>query len=355
MRWRLLLIASVFCAFAKVGAVILFRSGDPAENTSAPAGDLADSGWQYQGFWGGFTGTPIAPHFFLSAQHIGHQGSFSWNGVAYRVVAKFDDPRSDLAILQVAEPFPFFAPLYSRLDEVGQRIAEFGRGRQRGAARMIDGVLKGWDWGGLDRVLRWGENKVAGVIPYGAENELLYADFDENGLANECHLAEGDSGGAAFINDAGTWKLAGINFAVDGPLYHGAAGEGEFTAALFDARGYYYRDRNGIYVLIEGANPAPTALYPTRISRRLPWIATTVAAPVLAREGTDLTLTYTKFVMPESDLVYRVEQSTDLASWTTAPTTEDAQPPIGSVQIVKARVPVGGTTKLFLRLRISRP
>ena len=55
-------------------AVILFRTADPAANTTAPTGGLSGSGWQFEGLWGSFLGTPIAPHFFLSAKHVGQAG-----------------------------------------------------------------------------------------------------------------------------------------------------------------------------------------------------------------------------------------------------------------------------------------
>jgi len=44
-----------------VHGVILFSTGDPEANITEPAGVLAGSGWQYQGFWGASLGTPIAP------------------------------------------------------------------------------------------------------------------------------------------------------------------------------------------------------------------------------------------------------------------------------------------------------
>jgi hypothetical protein len=337
-------------------AVILFRTGDPAENTTAPTGDLANSGWQYEGYWGAFTGTPIAPHYFISAEHFGHQGPFVFGGVTYTVIAEHKDPRSDLTILQVLEPFPSFAPLYSRFDEVGQRIAEFGRGRRRGAELRINDVLKGWKWGDFDptsRLLRWGENVVSGTYPYGLENELLRASFDQNGLPNECHLAEGDSGGAAFINDNGTWKLAGINYAVDPVYFFNDNNEAvALNAALFDARGYYDHENNS-YVLITGDAPVPTSFYPTRISRRLHWIAQVIAAPVLTKAGDAIQFTFTKLVIPETDLVYTVEQSTDLAQWSPALAPLEVVATNASVQTVKATFSAA-ETPIFVRLRITK-
>jgi hypothetical protein len=42
-------------------AVILYGTGDPTANISAPAGALANSGWQYEGQFGDFLGQPSLP------------------------------------------------------------------------------------------------------------------------------------------------------------------------------------------------------------------------------------------------------------------------------------------------------
>src|SRR5215472_15737649 len=77
-------------------AVILFGSGDPAYNTTPPTGALTNSGWQYEGQWGGFLDTPIAPHYFLAAQHIGGSvgQTFTFKGSNYTTTAYYDDPNS---------------------------------------------------------------------------------------------------------------------------------------------------------------------------------------------------------------------------------------------------------------------
>ena len=79
-----LVVVCLITANAVTVRAVLFQStGDPAYNTSAPSGALANSGWQYEGFWstsvevstnvyavGNFLGTPIAPRFFITATHI---------------------------------------------------------------------------------------------------------------------------------------------------------------------------------------------------------------------------------------------------------------------------------------------
>ena len=51
-------------------AVILYGTDDPSANTTAPTGELAGSGWQYQGYFAGFLGTVIASNYFVTSNHI---------------------------------------------------------------------------------------------------------------------------------------------------------------------------------------------------------------------------------------------------------------------------------------------
>ena len=67
---------------------------------------------------------------------------------------------------------------------------------------------------------------------------LLRSAFDENGLANECTLSNGDSGGGAFISDGGVWKLAGIHYARRRSFYTAPSASTQFDAALFDMFGF---------------------------------------------------------------------------------------------------------------------
>lgn len=115
-------------------AVILFGSGDPTYNTTPPTGALQNSGWQYEGQWGGFLGTPIAPQYFIAAHHVGGSvgQTFTFNGVSYTTTAYWDDASSDLRIWKVNGVFPTYAPLYATNDEIGKMLVDIGRGTQRG-------------------------------------------------------------------------------------------------------------------------------------------------------------------------------------------------------------------------------
>src|SRR5436853_1895564 len=114
-------------------AVIVFSTGDPVYNTTAPTGTLTNSGWQYQGTWGVYLGTPIAPKYFLTAGHVGGSVGdlFHFRGVDYSTTASFQDTNSDLIVWRVCGAFPDYASLYSLSHESGKTVTVFGRGTQR--------------------------------------------------------------------------------------------------------------------------------------------------------------------------------------------------------------------------------
>ena len=268
----LAMVALLLCA-SRVEGIILYRTGDPPANTAAPAGTLVNSGWQYEGTFGNYLGTPIAPHFFITAEHIGQDSDkLVYRGANYTIVKSFDDPGTDLRIYQVAQRFNLFAPLYTGSDEVGKHLVVIGRGTQRGTEVRSSGNLRGWAWGQSDTVQRWGENVVSAIKQRPPGGDMLYALFDKPGLPNEAHLSNGDSGGAVFLDDGGVWKLGGINYDVDGAFYTGPNGAGSFLAALFDQRGFYDENRN----FVSSNAPKPSGFYASRISSRFEWIDSVV-------------------------------------------------------------------------------
>jgi hypothetical protein len=380
-----LLAAFLAFSLATARAVILFRTADPSANTTVPSDDPAGSGWNYEGQFGSFLGTPIAPHFFLTAKHIGQAGSvFTFGGTNYTLITHFNDPFSDFSIWEVVEAFPTFAPLYTNANETGLRLVVIGRGTQRGGG-VFNPDLRGWSWGASDSVPRWGENLVADIVNFSSgPDDAIYATFDQNGLPNESHLSSGDSGGAVFIEDGTTWKLAGINYAVDGHFYPDTSGNGAFDAALFDARGYYYSDGANppTYTQITGPDPVPSGFYATRVSSKLAWIYSMIdptgdangnglsnlldyalvlnsvpqpgygMTPVLVENGF-LELVYRK-VLNAPSLQYQVEQSSDLVSWTPANSQDEIVRTDENVQTINAKVSIGSNTQMFLRLRITQ-
>ncbi len=321
-----------------VRAVLFESTGDPAYNTSAPSGALTKSGWQYEGFWstslelstnlyaaGNFLGTPIAPQFFITAAHI--YGStndvFVFHGVAYHPVAQFTSLDSDLSIWQVAETFPYYAPLYTSSGEANSPVAVFGRGTQSGEPVVVGGQTNGWLWvEPSDSVERWGESQVSSITNGGTGvGDLLRCTFDAGVGSNACDLSEGDSGGGLFIEDGGVWKLAGINYGVDGPFSNAVNGTA-FNASLLDVRGLF-AEISGSWQFMSGAQPIPTAFYSTRISANLDWIESVInfdlGPDLLVAEvpgnGNDAQISFAT----DSNHVYYVESTGDPANgpWST--------------------------------------
>src|SRR5205823_3380694 len=158
-----------------------YDTGDPNKNTTAPTDALANSGWQYEFNFRGFLGTPVAPHYFLSAAHLDGSNppslanTFTYNNVTYNTVAFSDGAHAkdfgDLRLYKVDNTFDSYASLYSPTDglefdnsivtgDKGKSVVVIGRGRQRGSDITVGGNLKGWNWGLYDQVQRWGQNKV---------------------------------------------------------------------------------------------------------------------------------------------------------------------------------------------------
>lgn len=259
---------------ARAEAVILYRSS--IRNKSEPTGSNANSGWKYQGNWGGgFLGTAIGKNYFITAGHIGGGvgQNIYYQGKNYPAIAMYDDPSTDLRIFKINGSFPNWAQIYTGTSETGKRAMVFGRGTGRGTAVTKNGVTKGWKWATQDKVKSWGENNVAGFYnPGTGYGSLLKFSFNKGGLTNEGALSTGDSAGGVFINDNGTWKLAGINYLVEGPFsFTGSNGSG-FMASLYDKGGLYLGGDNAWKYNTDTTADNPGNWYATRISSRSSWI-----------------------------------------------------------------------------------
>lgn len=273
---------AVGLAFAALGlpgrAVLFYSTASLDFHTTAPPGDFAEGGWQYQGNWRGYGGTPIASNLFLTARHVGGTvgESFWFDNQAYPTIASYPDDVSDLVVWKVCGTFPRFAPLYTGSDELHRTCLLFGMGLGRGTrVEIAEGTgtrLCGWRWGTGAGRLRWGANTVSGIADTKSlTNSLLSIDFNAGAGANEAALASGDSGSSLFIKQGEKWALAGVNYAVDGPFNTTNAGTG-FSASLFDARGLYYWSNDTWTLVPNTATAQPGASYATRISARLDWL-----------------------------------------------------------------------------------
>lgn len=268
MRWLCSFgIVALLSLPVPAGAVIL--SSSAARNTAAPTGALAPSGWDSQGLWRGFLGTPISKKYFITAGHIGGGvgENFQIAGRRFVTTAVWDDPNSDLRIYSVNKRFDTWAPLYTGTKELGKVGVLFGRGTQRGDVVTVNSQPAGWAWGIQDTVKSWGTNTIDTIINGDAgEGQLLQLDFDLTGTAQEGTLSTGDSAGGIFIYDKTDqrYKLAGLSFSVDGP-FRLAPNSGDFQASLFNLQGVYYNGQR-----VNDAQPG--RFFATRVSSNLSWI-----------------------------------------------------------------------------------
>jgi len=340
-----LCIFSLLLGTPHAGAVIFQSTSDPGYNTSAPTGALTNSGWQYQGLWLNFLGTPIAPQYFITANHVGGTTNdvFFFNGRPYHPVAAFKTFDSDLAIWRVQETFPSYARLYSSSNETNQHLIVFGRGTQRGAPVVVGGQTNGWFWGAPDGVQRWGENDVAAITNLGVGvGDMLRVIFDGNDGSNECHLSDGDSGGGVFIQEDGVWKLAGINHGVDGE-FSNAVDAAVFTAALTDRRGLFQQTSTSDWIPINGALPVPSAFYSTRVSANLDWIYSVIdfnldrdlPTPTSLRIGSNVLVSF----VSATNRVYFVQQTTNAVDGEWITFTNDVSGTGGTVTVVDPNAP----------------
>ena len=257
---------------------------EPGRRVAPQSGPAAHCGWQYEGEWGAFLGTAIAPHFFLTAKHVGGAigQAFQFQGRGYTTVEVIRSPDSDLAVWRVEETLPTFAPLFTGNDEVGRSVVVFGRGTARGIPITIGGKPRGWRWGDADHAISWGRNVVVGVTadpphadgatpaPHLSNPRLIFTFDARDGAESTCHISTGDSGGGIFTPVGDTWQLAGIVWGFAGGFAASKTDSVGFNAALFDCRGFYLATSIAASpeqsTPIAGEAPVPGEWYATRVS-----------------------------------------------------------------------------------------
>lgn len=265
-------------------AIVLYDTDNPLANTTAPTGDYADSGWAWQGRYGAFLGTMIGEQHFITARHIGVQGSgtfvstAAFNGAAdvtYTIdtaanggAGFWDIAGTDLRVFKINETFSTWAPIYTGGAEVGSTLVTFGRGAPRGAEVTLGPDLHGWRTTTSDGVARWGANVVTSAFS-SVVGDLLAAQFNAVSGQHEATLSHGDSGGGVFIQVGSDWFLAGVNYAADGNFdTNNTTGDGSsFSAALFDKGGFYQGSDATFWTYhTDTLADKPTQMYASRIS-----------------------------------------------------------------------------------------
>jgi hypothetical protein len=245
---RLALLAALLLPAPPASAVII-ASGDGTGNTSAPPDD---PGWDYAGSRG-VSYVYLGNGWVLTATHVVTQdfqvnAGSKWlcpvDGTEH-VFHNSDGTETDLKAFRVTgyvegDTFHCKNPGWPDLPPLAlvdsppppdSDLVLIGHGRDRG-----DPVANGWLWANT-KTTRWGTNLLDGYWlglqdPQGRPNDYFSTSFTEHGpqvTEHESQAANGDSGGAVFVDTGSGWALAGIMSTV---TTSGAALWGDLTFAV---------------------------------------------------------------------------------------------------------------------------
>lgn len=272
-------------------AIIVFQ--DPGRLTTMPTlGGGVQPGWQYLGQYGSFTGIPIGPRAWVTANHVvgGSTGVLNYNNAGttgtISYTSTFAGNSGDLAVMTLNSDQPSFtswATVWSNPNTLvaNQAVYMYGRGTARGSVVTNDtptpNTEKGWNWGTNDGVQSYGTNNIDGFAVDGSNNYYLAMSFTKptvgNGLPDtEGIYSSGDSGSGVFSYNTtdGKWELVGVNYAVDVPS--ATSGGSNMQAALYDMSGFY----SGTTLI---TSAAPAYSYATSVANKYSFLAPFIAVP----------------------------------------------------------------------------
>lgn len=196
---------------------VILSAGDGTGNTSAPADD---PGFASVGDVNGLSGVYLGNGWVLTANHVG-SGPMEFGGVTYpvvpgswqRLVGSGPNP-PDLSLLRmVGDPGLPVTALATAPPPPGSEVVMIGRGLSRGAAITWTST-EGWQWTS-PKVKRWGKNRITTTGVSIIDTESITMNFDSPGpaaVADEAHVAVGDSGGGVYWKSGGIWYLSGTLF-----------------------------------------------------------------------------------------------------------------------------------------------
>jgi hypothetical protein len=271
-------------------AVITFGTGN--NYTAAPGDSHVSSVDNYEGqINGSFTATMVNSNYVISAAHTfgAVQQQFTFNDsntggssqtFNTQIAASLDDLElaslvpGQLDTMGHAATFPASqqAPIYTGNSELSASVLDVGRGISRSSP-----VTGGWATDGNQGPFSWGTNTVS-AIPTDSDlgtsgafgGDFLQYTFNNNPAnQNECIVATFDSGGGLFLNNGGTYQLAGVNSLVD-TVFTAPNSNSVAAAVLYDTFGYYEENPDQSFSLI--ATHTPESSYATRVSSKANFI-----------------------------------------------------------------------------------
>jgi hypothetical protein len=175
----------------------------------------------------GGTGVAVDPYWLLTAAHVADDkvpAAVTIGATTHTAAeVQYAPAGVDLALLRFSTPIfsdghyevytgTFPAPPPPQTQRLTGLIVGYGR-----EGTVSDTYYTPLTTGA--NIKRWGTNMIDGTAnglsAQGFTSDTIYMNFDLSDSPYEAGAAIYDSGGPVFVNDGGTWKVAGINVAID--------------------------------------------------------------------------------------------------------------------------------------------
>lgn len=216
-------------------AIILY-SGDNSANLVAPdtaRADVFDAVAKVCNSTGGGTsGSAIhlQGKYMLTANHVSNRTHVTFDGSSFFIRDTTFTPvkigNTDMKLFKLLEdPGLPDKSLYTDANgDVGSTatLIGWGRGRNPNVSDPDSTRTNIWAWGSSSTELkRWGTNKIETSLnqtgPFGNYYEVLVTTLNPYAGDDEASAAIYDSGSGLFVQDSGTWKLAGLTTYISSP------------------------------------------------------------------------------------------------------------------------------------------
>lgn len=267
----------------------------------------------------------IKGKYIVTANHVSTSGGYlTFDGVTlWPLDSSFGTIKigsTDMKLFKLLEdPQLEETPLYTGTSETTlprATLIGWGVGRNTTVEDSVSGTTNQWKWGDTGTFAkRWGTNKIDAALYIGAFSGYNYS-YDtlrtrlNNDDDNEAAAAVYDSGSGLFVNDNGTWKLAGLTTLVS------RSGDSNFSisgdANYFVRISSYASD---ISVLIPEEQPivnaTSTPSTPTKLED-LQLLTTLRAVQVDGSIYLELVLTRPAGL---TDVIYTPQTTNSLATW----------------------------------------
>jgi hypothetical protein len=247
--------------------VILYSGDNSANQTAPPNGAPFESVARVCNNGGGSTAgsaVHIRGKYMLTANHVSNRSHVTFDGSTYwerdtaftpikigstdmKLFKLVKDPDVDEVTLHTSSSGDDASyttgrwPRQVTVDIIGTLIG-WGKGTAEDGTGFVEGQDHTWTWS-PQYAKRWGTNRIDGVTPftsteaYSYTYDSLHIDLDKDVGVDEAGLATHDSGSGIFVENNGTWTLAGIATLVstDGSSTFSASGDNNYFVRIQDS------------------------------------------------------------------------------------------------------------------------